>query len=335
MDNKTDWLAKNTKKIKEDLKERDEAKKLKGKPKKKAEPAPSEGQPISTKEALKKWDKNLVSGSAFKGKKANKVINPKLPEEIPDIKIFSHDTEVASTHWMRYFYAEFCKPLPSVTPREEQLGALVQKCIEDEPFETEGKIWARKPRAWFAQQLGISERQVQRIVAEGPFKGQTKIVDDKKVYCLRVAPKYDLSDEDAARIMANEWKKHTKDAENESVKVVSRQKFGQLKGLAVKWGSYYAPDVFVTILNNWSGFNACCSIHIELGKAYGDSFNSNKYTFKKRFYKYPSIAVMLRFHEAGWEVFEHLMHMQHFGKSSELKIRPDALNKLKLLKKYA
>lgn len=263
----TDWLAKSTSAAKESLK-------VGSKPKMGKKTAhPTNSKPLS-KPAQSNWI---------------------LP---------SSQSGVAKVKWLQKFLEEdsaaesVCKTEPK--GKEAQLVGVVTKLLAEHPVEREGRFWAAQKKSWYCGQLGVSERQLQRIAAKAPLVSCVKLVDGERLVLMRPGPKTDRTAEHYARIMAKEWRIRVS-----SGKHVSSTEFGLLVGLA-KDLKEFAPDTLVTVLENWSAFMAGVKLAIALAQVEGDHFESDPGKFMSRYFEYPSISVIRRFSHVAYELFEML-----------------------------
>jgi len=166
------------------------------------------------------------------------------------------------------------------------------------PLQAEGRDWAGIKLDDLAQAVGVSTKQVQRIVKKPPFHTATKVIDNRTRKLIRIGAPSDLTHEDFARIMVSDWRKAT-GREGE------RSDFGLLVGMAKDAPRGLAPDILRTVVANWSGFMAGVHLAITLASVDGDTFDGDPKNFEKKYFHYPTISVTRRF----WPVAIEFYHM--------------------------
>lgn len=232
-------------------------------------------------------------------KNSPKIASPKKEWIAP-----SSQTGVASTYWVEKFVAAdnaaITTPPKQAVGHAAQLLALVTKIIDDEPLEREGRMWAARKKAWYSEKVGVSERQLQRIAAQTPLISRVKIVNGERLVLMRPYKAGDRTPEDYARIMAHIWRSKVSKGKN-----VSSAEFGLLVGIA-KDLDIFAPDVFATVLDNWSAFMANAKIAIAIAQVEGDFYEEDPEKFVSKYYKFPSISVIRRFWKSADDTFDTL-----------------------------
>jgi hypothetical protein len=176
----------------------------------------------------------------------------------------------------------------------ELLGQLIAECIASEPYELDGFLWAVHPQEWYCSQLGISVETLRRWISKPPFVRQCKQINGKKMTLLREGEPGPMTHRHIANIMSNIFRSKTG-------KPVARREYGCLIGLAETWPGGEQVEIFKTVMTDWTSFMSCvhCVI-MEMQDAGEDAV--------KRYYSFPSVTVMRRFHEVGVEL--HLMKLQ-------------------------
>jgi len=182
----------------------------------------------------------------------------------------------------------------------DQFMALVASQIATAPLMREGHPWAARPQAWWAEGLGVTTRQVQRISRAAPVRFLTVLVDDIKMTVYRPGSMADKTPEDYARIMSAIWFKA-------SGRRATCKEFGLLVGLAKCWPEGKAPYLFDLVLSNWGAFCAGADTEIYCGMhgQPADQFKAPPEAFEKRHFAYPNIAYIRRF---WWVALEMLNH---------------------------
>jgi hypothetical protein len=183
---------------------------------------------------------------------------------------------------------------PQPISKIELLGKLIAESIASEPYELDGFLWAVHPQEWYCSELGISVETLRRWISKPPFVRQCKQINGKKMTLLREGEPGPMTHRHIANIMSNIFRTKT------SNKVGPRE-YGCLIGLAEIWPAGEQVEIFKTVITDWTSFMSCvhCVI-MEMQDAGEDAV--------KRYYSFPSITVMRRFHEVGVEL--HLMKLQ-------------------------
>lgn len=224
---------------------------------------------------------------------------------------------IGSTYWIKRFVAQenadaSAEPKP-LKGLPSKLAGLVATILEQAPIEREGKQWAAGAKGWYCEQLGVSERQFQRIVKTASLLSRVKVVDGQRLVLLRPGLPSDRTPEDYARVMAREWKTRVSDGKD-----VQPKEFGLLVGLAKDWGLITAPDMFITALENWPAFMAGVKGAIASAQVGGDDYEADPDKFVTRYYAFPSISVMRRFWQIGVELYFMLPNDVTLGEPAKL-----------------
>lgn len=212
---------------------------------------------------------------------------------------------VDSGKFTTYGFAEYQKLRKAPQPGPDDLkGAAkdiypqIKHWTKHSPIHAEGRDWAGIKLEDLAQAVGISTKQVQRIVKKPPFHTATKLIDNRTRKLIRIGPPSDMTHEDFARIMVSDWRQATGRQEE-------RSDFGLLVGMAKDAPRGLAPDILRTVVANWSGFMAGVHLAITLASVDGDIFDDDPNNFEKKYFNYPTITVTRRF----WPVAIEFYHM--------------------------
>lgn len=199
-------------------------------------------------------------------------------------------------------YQKLCKtpqPIPdSLKGAAKDVYGQVKHWTELAPIHLEGRDWAGIKLDDLAEAVGISTKQVQRIVSKPPFRSITKVIENRTRKLIRIGAPSDMTHEDFARIMVADWRKATGRDEE-------RSDFGLLVGMVKDAPTGLAPDILRTVVANWSGFSAGVDLAIAVASVYGDGFDDNPENFEKKYFHYPAISVTRRF----WPVAIEFYHM--------------------------
>jgi hypothetical protein len=179
---------------------------------------------------------------------------------------------------------------------EAALRDLVIELMQTNPVIHDGLVWAAQPIGSYAETLKLSERHTTRLIKKLPLRRLVIKREGTKVMHLRWGGEQRHAADDLARIMRNVWKKAGKPKP-------TPKEYGMLIGLARDWPYPYAPDLFKTVIDNWSVYMSGVKIHIELGKQSGDDYEKDPAKFHQRFLKYPSISVIRRFWTVAPETY--------------------------------
>jgi len=231
---------------------------------------------------------------------------------------------VDSGKFTTYGFAEYQKLRKTPQPGPDELkGAAkgiytqIKHWTEQSPIQAEGRNWAGIKLDDLTQAVGVSTKQVQRIVRKPPFHTATKLIDNRTRKLIRIGAPSDLTHEDFARIMVSDWRKTTGRKEAQS-------DFGLLVGMVKDAPKGLAPDVFRTVLANWSGFMAGVHNAISMASTDGDIFDNEPANFEKKYFHYQTITVTRRF----WPVAIEFYHMFIQANQIEGPILYNQINKI-------
>lgn len=218
-------------------------------------------------------------------------------------------------------YLKLCKtPQPgpdTLKDTAQKIYAQVKHWTELSPIHIEGRDWAGITLEDLAQAVGVSTKQVQRIVSKPPFHSITKVIEKRTRKLFRIGAPSDMTPEDFARIMVADWRKATGREEE-------RSDFGLLVGMVKDAPTGLAPDILRTVAANWSGFSAGVDQAISEASVHGDYFDANPEHFEKKYLHYPAISVTRRF----WPVAIELYHMFIQANLGEGPILYDQIDKI-------
>lgn len=194
-------------------------------------------------------------------------------------------------------------------PKVESLRALVAAEIAANPFEHEGFQWAARPQEWWTEQLGFSVSTLNRLIRKPPFVRQTKQIAGKNTTLLREGKPGQKTPRHIANIMSRMWRKRYD-------RPVTRSEYGCMNGLAEEWPDGHQVEIFKLVISNegWPEFMA--GVHIQV-----DLLGHNG---KKRFYKFPTLTVMRRFHAVALELYQ-MQQQAKAGKASPIIGNPKSL----------
>lgn len=197
-----------------------------------------------------------------------------------------------------------------------KLAGLITDCIaglhEDPPVERGGVTWMPADQEVLARHLGVSVKTLYRWTAELPFQREAAAVyGHGKVSLFRVVvagEKPVRTPQHVANIMRNIW------AEKVGTPITPHQ-HGCLIGLAKTWPEGSQLDIFKHVLNHWSDYMGTVKHFMRLiAEASETPLTTAKdnTTFYNRYFRYPTITVMLRFQ--GEAVASYAMKLQEDGK---------------------
>lgn len=193
-------------------------------------------------------------------------------------------------------------------PKIEALRKLVAAAIDVNPYEHEGFQWCALPQPVVAGELGISVETLRRIISKPPFVRERTHKDGKPITLIREGIPGPMTARHIANTMSRVWRKKYDRA-------LSKAEFGCMIGLAENWPEGHQLKIFWLVISDegWAEFMA--GVWIEIVKLDG----------VKRFYKFPSLSVMRRFHTVAVELYQ--MHAQQkAGKASANISKPKSLN---------
>jgi len=193
----------------------------------------------------------------------------------------------------------------------------VEHWTELSPIHVEGREWAGIKVDQLADAIGVSTKQIQRLSRRPPFHTVTKLIDKRTRKLIRIGHPSDMTHEDFARIMVHDWRKATKREEQNG-------DFGLLVGMVKDSPRGLAPDVFRSVVANWTAFMAGVHFAIGMAEVDGDFFEEDPKKFEKKYFHYPAITVIRRF----WPVALELYHMFIQENQAEGPILYSKLNKI-------
>lgn len=187
--------------------------------------------------------------------------------------------------------------------RHTRLCELIEATIEealaaDEECFFEGYHWAIRPLTDWADILGVSVDAITDLIKEPPIRRTYTQVEGKKAVLLRVGEEGLMTERELANIMKARFRKATGHEP-------SPEAWAMLKGLASNWPEGAQVDIFQTVLDEWPAFKARVTMKINDMLEKGEPA-------QHAWHKYPSIPVMLRFHELALELY--IMKLQETGK---------------------
>lgn len=187
--------------------------------------------------------------------------------------------------------------------RHKRLCELIEQTIveavaQGEECEFEGHHWAIRPQPEWAAMLGVSVDTITDLIKEPPIRRTYTQVDGKRAALLRVGEPAPLTAREVANIMKARFRKATGQEPEPKC-------WGMLKGLASKWPEGAQVDIFQTVLDEWPAFKARVAMAVNEMLANGEDAHHAWHDF-------PSISVMLRFHELAVEL--HILKLQETGK---------------------
>ena len=212
-------------------------------------------------------------------------------------KIFSHNYAA----WLKEKNAKI-RVFGQLKKNEQILYSYIQMNISSDPINFGDKRWCRLTKH-APKEIGLSSKTISRLVKSIPLRKAVVMMCGKKNTLLRIAPPWDKTPEDYARIMAKEW-------ESRIGKRPNKKEYGSLCGIAQEKDPHLSPDIFCTVIENWTNFMAALSVAIEKAKVEGDEFCSDPEKFYKIYLHYPSIITIRRFWCVAREIYVDLA-MQH------------------------
>ncbi|MGO8094441.1 hypothetical protein [Rhizobium leguminosarum] len=176
----------------------------------------------------------------------------------------------------------------NLQPKALKIAQLVASTLEVESYVHGGFQWANRSQEWWVEKLGFSLSTFRRETSKPPFVREC-IVDKltgKKVALLRIGVPAPKTKRHVQNIMSSFWR-------NKTGRRLASVQYGHLAGMVDHWGLEKAVAIFKLVINEWSRFMV--GVHMEIALL-GDEG-------KKRYYNYPSTAVILRFWTVGVEMY--------------------------------
>lgn len=193
-------------------------------------------------------------------------------------------------------------------PKPEAVRKLIADTIATAPFELDGFQWCALPQPVIASMLGMSVETLRRVISKPPFIRERTHKDGKPVTLLREGVPAPMTHRHVANIMSRIWRKKYD-------RTVNKAEYGCMIGLAENWPDGHQVEIFKLAVKEWTEFMAGVHIQIEL---LGDEG-------VKRFYEFPTLTVMRRFHTVATELYS-MQQQQKPGKPSYDINYPKALN---------
>jgi len=187
----------------------------------------------------------------------------------------------------------------------EKLVAIVEGLIKSEPVEFNGIRYAARPLQFYAVQLGVSEKTIQRLTGKAPFDKRVRKVDGKLVKLLRIGTPAPPDANDYRRIMATIWTKWQFNppswAEPKKVDMHVKAQAVSLRDGSCFW--YLAQDLTgevavalfkfaIASQENWQAVAASCKLAAEGRPGY-----------KPRYWDYPNIPYLRSFYRAALHAY--------------------------------
>lgn len=185
--------------------------------------------------------------------------------------------------------------------KHELLCALIASEIAANPFQLDGHQWAARPVEWWTAKLGKSERTLRDwITKAGNIVRDRALVDGKVTPVLRLGDPNAMTTRHMARILEKVWKDKT------SIPT-SAADFGRFSQLARDWPDGYQPAILKHVLADWQLFMSAVDFVVEEVNSLAN-VNGEPPPLKKKFFKFPSLRVIVAFSAAAVESYE--MHLQ-------------------------
>lgn len=196
-------------------------------------------------------------------------------------------------------------------PKIEALRKLVAVSVAGSPYEYEGFQWCALPQSIIAGELGISVETLRRMISKPPFVRERTHKEGKPITLIREGIPGPMTTRHVANMMSRIWRKRYGRA-------VAKAEYGCMIGLAENWPKGHQVEIFRLVISKegWAEFMAGAWIEIE------------KLEGVKRFYKFPSLTVMRRFHTVAVELYQ--MHAQQKAGKAYADINNPKTLKLKL-----
>jgi hypothetical protein len=166
------------------------------------------------------------------------------------------------------------------------LKALIDKSIAEAPQKHDGYVWCAMAQPVMAKAIGISVKTLTRMTSKPPFVRQRAHKGGKLVALIRIGEAGPPTKRQVQNHLANIWRKKTG-------RKIDPKGYGHLAGLVDYWGRERAPVLLRLVLDDWPLFMT--GVGIEVGKLGKAGY--------KRYLKYPSSSVILRFHAVAHEMW--------------------------------
>lgn len=187
-----------------------------------------------------------------------------------------------------------------------KLTDLIAADIAATPFHLPGDPdpWSARPVEWWTAALGISDRTLRNWISKAEnIVRDRALVDGKVTMILRLGDPKAMTNRHMARILERVWK--------EKITVpTGKADFGRFNQLAKDWPDGYQPAILTHVLADWQQFMT--AVDAVMSEANSDALvNGEPPPWTKKFFKYPSLRVIVWASVAGIESYE--THLQEQG----------------------
>ena len=169
----------------------------------------------------------------------------------------------------------------------KKLCQIIEDQSQQDPYECEGYLWSAKPQEWYCDKLGVSVRGLRGLIATPPVVRKCRHVNGRVTTLLRIGEPGPKTERDYVNICATIWRKRVKKG-----KPLDQNEVGCLWGLVKDWPKGRAIELLNLVINDWKMFMS--GTHFEIGKIGG----------YKRYYHWPSLKVIRRFHSVAVEMLQ-------------------------------
>ncbi len=192
--------------------------------------------------------------------------------------------------------------------RHDLFCTIIQKLVETEGQEFDGKTWVLRSRKEWADLVGVALPTITSLSNIPPIEKLVKLVDNSKglpvkamaLRIMRDGDKQTKSVRDLARVMQHLYNEKTGQK-------ITREQFGMLNGLAKDWPEGYQIEIFKHVISTdgWCSYMAALSLHIDLlTEAEGEKGHT------KRYYRFPSIPVLRKYWQVAADAYKSDMQQK-------------------------
>ena len=208
---------------------------------------------------------------------------------------------------------------------KDRLVELVEKLVAEDAYEFDGFIWAARPQAFYAQEIGVSKSTVRDLITKAPFVrrartigatttttgNDVKVEGGDRVTLLRLGDPTKKGPDECARIMRGVWKNKL---DREVTEPQKKLLWGFAKDLLELYPGINPVHVFAYAIDHWTHTAYSIKLAMQARQAKDPSF-------KPQFHDYPCIGTIRLFKEA----VIHVYAIYHQEKGGLTKAENDAL----------
>lgn len=175
----------------------------------------------------------------------------------------------------------------------------INKIIKLDPYEFEGFAWAARSHKDWAAMLSVEVRTVGRLMKDPQIVSDCTLVDGTKMVLVRIGEAGQPTERHIVNTMAKIFRMETG-------RRPSKRDIGCLYGLAQLLPDGSQVAIFKLAVSEWQAFMAGVKLEISVLNEQGEAT-------KDRYYEFPSIPVIRRFHDVAADFYDIEMQAKKAG----------------------